>query len=124
MIDFNSRTTEKGTLVISVGGRLNEETNGYFFDCVKEEIQNGNRYIVINCADLGHISSVGLGALVRARSRAAKAGGVIYLAHLDATMMDLFRLVRFDRLFDIFPTEHEAIEAIEKGDPSAERLNG
>ena len=114
MIDFDFEATENGTLVVRLRGFLDHDSNEYFFDCVKEQINNGHKHIVINCDGLGHITSVGLGAMVRARARAAKAGGTIYLARVDANIMQVFSLVKFDRLFDIFPTEHEAVESIEK----------
>ena len=113
MIDFDFETTKKGTLVVRIRGFLDHESNEYFFDCVKEQVGNGHKHIVINCEGLGHLTSVGLGAMVRARARTAKAGGTIYLARVDAKIMQVFSLVKFDRLFDIFPTEREAIESIE-----------
>ena len=113
MIDFESRKTEQGTLIIEVAGKLDGETNQYFFDCVKNEIEEGNKKIVINFDGLGYISSVGLGALVRASSRAAKAGGKIYLANIENSVLDVLRLVSFDKIFGIYETEGEAIQAIE-----------
>lgn len=113
MIDFKSRKTENGTLVIRATGQLDSESNQYFFDCVQDEIEAGASKIVINFDGLGYISSVGLGALVRASSRAAKAGGTIHLARIENQVLDVLRLVNFDKIFKIFPTEHEAIEAIE-----------
>lgn len=113
MIDFESRKTENGTLVIQAIGRLDNNTNGYFFDCVKDEIESGNSKIVINLQELGYISSMGLGALVRASSRAAKAGGTIYLANIESQVLDILKLVSFDKIFSIYDTEKEAIQAIE-----------
>ena len=113
MIDFNSQTTDNGTLVIRLGGNLDAENTEYFFDCVKDEIDRGHDRIVINCSDLGFISSVGLGALIRARSRVAKSGGEIYFACIDARILDVMKLTRLDKVFLIFPTEREAIDAIE-----------
>ena len=111
MIDFSS--SESGdTLVIRVGGQLDAESNEYFFRCVQDEIEKGHHQIVINCNDLGYVSSVGLGALVRARSRVAKAGGTIYLCRIESKVLDVFRLVGFDRLFNIYETEREALAAI------------
>ncbi len=114
MIDFNSHTTDNGTLVIRLGGSLDAESTEYFFDCVKDEIERGRDHIVINCADLGFISSVGLGALVRARSRVSKSGGEIYFARISARILEVLRLTRLDKAFDIYPTEHEAIAAMEQ----------
>lgn len=114
MLDFKKRKTEAGTLVIKVSGKLDEDSNQYFFDCVKDEIQSGNANIVINFADLGYISSIGLGALVRASSRAAKAGGTIYLSRIENQVLEVFSIVKFERLFNIFETERAAIAAMEK----------
>jgi len=113
MIDFNRRITENGTLVIQATGRLDGETNDYFFGCVKDEIEAGNKKIVINFDGLGHVSSVGLGSLVRASSRASKVGGTIYLACIENEVLEVLRIVRFDKLFNIYATEEEAIESIE-----------
>ena len=113
MIDFKREKTEKGTLVIQASGHLDHDTNQYFFDCVKDEIEAGNKNIVIDLAGLGYISSIGLGALVRARSRAAKAGGTIYLANIENQILEAFRLVHFDKIFNIYETEEEAVAAIE-----------
>ena len=113
MIDFHTRKTAQGTLVIRATGKLDGETNQYFFDCIKDEIEAGHTKIVINFEGLGYISSVGLGALVRASSRASKAGGTIYLAQIENSVLDVLRIVSFDKIFKIYPTEGEAVEAIE-----------
>lgn len=113
MIDFKSHKTDGGTMVIRASGQLDSESNQYFFDCVKDEIEAGNNKIVINLDGLGYISSVGLGALVRASSRAAKAGGTIHLARIENQVLDVLRMVNFDKIFNIYATEREAIEAIE-----------
>ena len=113
MIDFKTHKTEKGTLVIRATGQLDSDSNQYFFDCVKDEIEAGNNQIVINFDGLGYISSVGLGALVRASSRAAKAGGTIHLARIENQVLDVLRLVNFDKIFHIYATEREAVAALE-----------
>lgn len=115
MIDFSRRLTENGTVVIRLGGELTGDSSDYFFGCVEEEIENGNFRIVINCSDLGYISSVGLGTLVRARSRVAGAEGKIFLACIESRVMDVLQIVHFDRIFNIYPSEEEAIAEIEKG---------
>ncbi|MEM9413118.1 MAG: STAS domain-containing protein, partial [Planctomycetota bacterium] len=64
MLDFKTHKTDGGTLVIRVTGHLDHDSNQYFFQCVQDEIEAGHKKIVINFADLGYVSSVGLGALV------------------------------------------------------------
>ena len=113
MIDFNRRETENGTLVIQASGHLDHATNQYFFDCVRDEIEAGHKKIVIDFSDIGYISSLGLGALVRARSRAAKADGTIFLANIKNQVLEALSLVHFDKIFSIYESEEEAIKAIE-----------
>ena len=113
MIDFVRETTENGTLVMRATGRLDGDTQKYFFDCVKDEIESGNKKIVLNFSGLGYISSVGLSTLVRASSVATKQGGTIYLAAIENKILDVLHMVKFDKIFNIYATEKEAIEAIE-----------
>jgi anti-sigma B factor antagonist len=113
MIDFNHHRTEAGTLVFRMNGHLDEQSIDYFFKCVSDAIEDGNKKIVISFAGVGRISSVGLGALVRASSRASKAGGTIFLATVESQILNIFQLVRFDKLFNIYETEAQAIAEIE-----------
>ena len=113
MIDFQSRETDHGTLVIQASGKLDSDTNQYFFDCVKDEIERGKSKSVINLEGLGYISSLGLAALVRANSKVAKVGGEIYLACIESQILDIFRVVNFDKLFNFYHSEADAIAAIE-----------
>ena len=93
---------------------MDAESTDYFFQCVQDELENGVERVVVNCADLGYVSSVGLGMLVRARSRIAAAGGKINLARIDSNVLKVIRLVNLDRLFSIFETERAAIDDMEK----------
>lgn len=113
MLDYSSHVTDSGTLVIYLSGRLENESSTYFFDCVTDLIDAGNTKIVIDFADLGYISSIGLGGLIRARSKATKAGGTIFLARIENHLLDVFQMIRFDQVFNIYRTEHEAIAAME-----------
>lgn len=115
MIDFNSHRTDGGTLIFRINGKLEHQSSEYFFECVTDAIEEGNNRIVISFADVGHISSVVLGGLIRARSKAAKAGGTIYLARIENHLLDLFRLVKFDTIFNVYDTEQDAVAAIEQG---------
>ena len=119
MIDFKSYRTLGETLVIRVGGRLDEQSTEYFFDCVADAIEAGDTRIVINFGDLGHVSSRSLGELGRARARAVKSGGTIYLANIENHLLNLFNVALCNRLFKIYHTEDEAICAIESIETTA-----
>ena len=123
MIDFNRRITEGGTLVFKTSGKLDQPANQYLFECVQDEIEAGNKNVVLNFSDLGHVGSITLGSLVAASNRVAKTGGNIYLAGVQNQVLDIFRMMKLDALFNFFDTEEEAIVAIEadaKTDSEAE----
>ena len=113
MIDFEREKTESGPLVIRAAGKLDGDTYDYFFACVRDEIASGNKNIVLNFENLGYISSVGLGALVRASSEASKNGGTIYLSNIENKILDILQMVKFEKIFNIFRTEEEAVLAFD-----------
>ncbi len=113
MIEFDSRRTENGTLVIRLSGKLDESAANYLFHCVEGEINDGNTNVVINCADLGYISSFGLASLVRARNKILKNGGKVCMAEVQSVISELLNVVNFDRIFDIYPLERDAIWELE-----------
>ena len=112
MIDFEKIKTKDGPLVIRAIGTLDDATNEYFFECVKDEVEAGNNKIALNFEGLGCISSVGLGALLRASVEASKGGGTIYLTNIESKILDILKLVRFEKLFNIYETENEAVTAL------------
>ena len=111
MIDFVREQTESGPLVIRATGKLDGDTYEYFFACVRDEIASGNKKIVLNLENLGYISSVGLSALVRASAEASKNGGTIYLANIENKILEILQMVKFEKIFNIFRSEEEAILA-------------
>ena len=112
MIDFKRRETDDGILVIRVAGELTGESNQYFFDCIQDETESGQKHIVINFSDVGYVNSAGLGTLVRARARVSKSGGLIYLSRINNRLIEIFSFVNLDKIFNIYPTEGEAVEAM------------
>ena len=113
MIDFVREQTESGPLVIRAAGKLDGDTYEYFFACVRDEIAAGNKNIVLNLEKLGYISSVGLSALVRASAEASKNGGTIYLANIENKILEILQMVKFEKIFNIFRSEEEAILAFD-----------
>lgn len=120
MIDFSRQVTPTGVLVVKLGGRLDFEACDYFFTCMQDEIENGFHRIVVDCNDLGYLSSAGLGMLVRARGRVKKHGGFICLAELQSGIADLFHFLHMDKIFRIYPTVGEALDVIDTNPSTVE----
>jgi anti-sigma B factor antagonist len=114
MIDFHYATVGKNDDIVSVvvSGRLDEENCHYLFDCIEQLIEEGRSKVILDCARLEYVSSMGLGMLVRVHARMSKHGGDVKLAALQSTIVSMFSLVGLNRLFHIYPTVEDAITAL------------
>ncbi|MCG8650925.1 MAG: STAS domain-containing protein [Pirellulales bacterium] len=115
MIDF--QTYQAGTqdeiLILELTGRLDDNSAEFLVDCLSGHIKNGANKIVLDCAELQHVSSTGLAALVRIHSRLKSIGGEVKLAAVAGVVTDILRIVHFDRLFHIYPSVEEACQALQ-----------
>lgn len=114
MIDYISYHHEQypDVLVLESGGRLDSDSSQFLLDCIQGFIERGDEKIVVDCSELEYISSIGLGALVRANARIKKRGGAITVAGARGIVADALSLVHFDRVLGLFPTVHEAAASI------------
>lgn len=113
MIQFAHHIRQDGIVVIELGGRLDESSCEYFFECMQTLIEEGHRRIVVDASDLGYVSSIGLGMLIRGQSRIRTRGGELHLAALQGAVFDVLRVTHLDRLFDIHTTVEEAVESMQ-----------
>lgn len=76
-------------------------------------IQGGERRIVLNLAEVEFIDSSGLGAIVSSL-KAMGGEGDLVICNPRETVMSLFRLTRMNRVFQILPSEEEAVASLSK----------
>jgi anti-sigma B factor antagonist len=113
MFDFEYKTVGKDGDILALvpSGHLDESNCNYLLDCVKEEVLEGRKKLIVDCGGLEFISSMGLGMLVRVNSRMKKLGGEVKLADVHSTVAQILGVVGLNRLFQIYPTVAEAIAA-------------
>ncbi len=88
-------------LALILHGSLDAVTSLEFESEVLTHLEAGHTKFIIDCRHLGHLSSLGIGSLVRLQTRLRKKGGEVKLASVQGPVMNLLRLVRLDRFFDI-----------------------
>src|ERR1017187_8326742 len=72
-----------GVLVISLEGNLlGEHTNAPVMELIKKNIEDGNKKVVFNLAEMKFINSTGLGMLLTAVTKTRNAGGELALCSL------------------------------------------
>ena len=106
------KTGENGDITrVVLAGELDAAGCEYLLECVEHQITGGVYKVVIDCTELSFISSMGLGTLIRAHSRMKKKGGEVKLAGVKGAIATVLTTVHLDRVFHMYPTLDEAVEA-------------
>jgi len=103
-----------GVAVVSLSGDLNSSSLKEFKEEVGVLMADDFHSIVVDCRELGMISSSGLAALLWARSRANVRGGKIYLTHVSAVVGDVLAITRLSTILSIVPTTREVLVRLGK----------
>jgi anti-sigma B factor antagonist len=74
-------------------------------------VENGERKILLNLANVSYIDSSGLGELVAGYSSLKKNEGEVKLVHLPQKVHELMVLTKLLTIFDSYEKEDEAIES-------------
>lgn len=91
--------------------RIDAATATDFKQKISEWIDSGNRRIVLNLSKVDFMDSSGLGAVISGLKKTGDEGNIV-ICGVKETVMSLFRLTRMDRVFDIFPSEEEALKSL------------
>jgi anti-sigma B factor antagonist len=116
---MNTRDIE-GIAIIDVIGRVTlGEGNTMLRQVVTTLVDQGNNRIILNCVELDHLDSSGIGELVRTHTSVRKTGGRFSLANLPKKIHDLLTGTSLHKVLEIHKDEPAAIEAIRSGTSSA-----
>lgn len=111
MIEFESTKLDgvDSSLILTVQGRLDNESSEFLLDCIQGHIEDGVKNFVLDCSELDYISSVGLGTLVRANSRLKLSEGKVLLAGVEGIVAEVLRISHLDRVFNLYPDVDAAV---------------
>ncbi len=99
---------EEPFCVLVLVGRLDTETAADLELAVQDLLQAGQRYLVLDLAGIGYVSSAGLRVLL-ALAKAVEGNGNVRLAGLSASVRQVFDVAGFTRLFAIYADRKAAL---------------
>jgi anti-sigma B factor antagonist len=70
------------------------------------------RKIVLNFANVSYMSSAVMGKLVSLLKKVQGAGGQLSLCAIEDSIYEIFKIMRFDKMFKIYKQEDEAVIAM------------
>lgn len=106
-------TNKNGVLVLTLlDKRLDAKLAVDFREAMDEFIKTGHHRIAFNMSNIEFIDSSGLGAIVVCLKLMGSKGKFI-LYGLRAPVVSMFKLTRMDRVFNIYDTEEQVLEALQ-----------
>ena len=95
--------------ILALRGEVDMHTATHLERALQRCLDDGQTQIVVNGARLDYISSAGLGVFMAYIEDVREKGGDIKIAALQPRVYDVFDLLGFPTLFDIVPSEDEAL---------------
>jgi anti-sigma B factor antagonist len=110
MIDFKIHQRDSEDVsVIELKGYLDAHTAPDLETAFQKLITENKFNIVVNCRDLSYISSAGLGVFMAYVEDIRKNKGDIKLTNMTPKVYNVFDLLGFPILYEIFKDEQEAV---------------
>jgi anti-sigma B factor antagonist len=110
MAEFSTAVKTAGDInVIYLKGYLDAHTAPVLENTFSSLIDKGDYSLVVNFKDLNYISSAGLGVFMAFIEKIRENKGDIKLSAMSDKVFNIFDLLGFPLLYEIFKTEDEAI---------------
>jgi len=110
MAEFNTFIKNEGDInLIYLNGYLDAHTAPKLETDFSNLLENNNFKIVVNFKDLAYISSAGLGVFMAFIEKIRDRNGDIKLTAMNDKVYNIFDLLGFPLLYEIFKSDEEAI---------------
>ena len=110
MSDFKiAQRDQDGVSILELKGYLDAHTAPKLEEALQGLLGSARYNIVVNCKDLSYISSAGLGVFMAFIEDVRKHSGDIKLTNMSPKVYNVFDLLGFPLLYEIFKEEQEAI---------------
>jgi anti-sigma B factor antagonist len=110
-MEFYYHSVNKDVLILSADGGLNMDNADEFVSELETLVESGIRKLIVDCTKLTYISSWGMRVLMLLHKKLAGRGGDVKLVGVQGPIIRLLEIVKFDRIFQIYPNVDEALKA-------------
>lgn len=99
-------------LILDIKGRITlGEGDELLKDKVNSLLNQGQKKIVLNLAEVPYIDSAGLGEVVRTYTTVSRQGGNLKLLSLTKRITDLLAITKLLTVFETFESENDAVQS-------------
>lgn len=98
--------------IIDLNGKMTlGEGDELLRDKVNSLIQQGQKKLILNLAEVPYIDSAGLGEIVRTYTTVSRQAGSLKLLSLTKRIQDLLLITKLLTVFETFESEDEAVKS-------------
>jgi anti-sigma B factor antagonist len=117
MAEFNTTVKNQGEIsTVLLQGYLDAHSAPNLEEVFNSLINKGQYKIVANFHDLAYISSAGLGVFMAFIEKVRENNGDIKLSSMSEKVFNIFDLLGFPLLYEIFDTEEQAINKFKENE--------
>ena len=110
-VDVQPSPTDAAVAVFRLKGHLDAQTVRDLESRFDEQVQAARVRWIVDLTSLEYISSAGLGSFVGVLSELRSQSGDILFTGLSPKMEKIFKVLGFTRIFRVFASEQEAVQA-------------
>lgn len=109
---MNISAREQGNIkVLDLDGRLDLASGTSLKEEIRTILEKGGSSLHLNLSKVEFINSSGLGSLVSIMKEVRLRKGRLTLSNLANYVTEIFEITQLSHIFEIFPTEEEAISS-------------
>ena len=97
-----------GVWIVGVDGRLDQALNPTLEQHLTTLLEGGQCKLIVDLTQANYINSGGLRTLVTGWRKAKQQDGNLVLCGLNGRLQEIFGMVGFDQLFQIYPSQQAA----------------
>ena len=113
--NFDVLVSDKNSIkILKLKGYLDAYTSLQLEELLRKFIDSGNFKFVVNMKDLSYISSAGFGVFMVFVDETRKNRGDIKFSCLSEKIDEIFELLGFKHIFEVYKSDEEAIKSFEK----------
>lgn len=110
---MNIEQTKVGeTRVLTPEGSLDAQTEKEFQDTVVENIDSGEKSILLDFSKIAYTSSAGLRAILIIAKRQKESGGKLAVCGLQESVAEIFSVSGFDTIVDVYSDLSAGLEGL------------
>lgn len=115
MASFNASVRELGNAsIVDISGDLDAHTCSDLEKVIQDLINKQRLNIIVNFSKLNYISSAGLGVFMSFIDEVRSKGGDIKFANMSERIFEVFDLLGFPLLYEIYDDESKAVEKFQR----------